>query len=188
MVASFPGAAAQGEHQRNFVAAAGPGSAALVDRGDAVLLAWDAQRSYTPVNRFKPPRLQRNALLRLAVPPKASSRQVTISDASLRRLISPWPTKRQSNAAVQTFSLTRIYGSMIALNSLNLTVNKGDLFGFIGSNGAGKTTTLRILATFLAPSGGAGRGARHDVVQEPMRSPCDRVHARFLSASTKTWK
>lgn len=68
--------------------------------------------------------------------------------------------------AVQTFSLTRIYGSMIALNALNLTVNKGDLFGFIGSNGAGKTTTLRILATFLAPSGGRAEVLGHDVVKD----------------------
>jgi ABC-2 type transport system ATP-binding protein len=68
--------------------------------------------------------------------------------------------------AVQTFSLTRIYGSMIALNALNLTVNRGDLFGFIGSNGAGKTTTLRILATFLAPSGGRAEVLGHDVVRD----------------------
>lgn len=68
--------------------------------------------------------------------------------------------------AVQTHSLTRLYGSMIALNALNLTVNKGDLFGFIGSNGAGKTTTLRILATFLAPSGGRAEVLGHDVVRD----------------------
>src|SRR3989475_11793549 len=68
--------------------------------------------------------------------------------------------------AVQTFALTRLYGSMIALNALNLTVNRGDLFGFIGSNGAGKTTTLRILATFLAPSGGSAQVLGHDVVRD----------------------
>src|SRR2546427_3598122 len=68
--------------------------------------------------------------------------------------------------AVQTFALTRLYGSMIALNALNLTVNRGDLFGFIGSNGAGKTTTLRILATFLAPSGGTAQVLGHDVVRD----------------------
>jgi ABC-2 type transport system ATP-binding protein len=68
--------------------------------------------------------------------------------------------------AVQTFALTRLYGSMIALNALNLTVNRGDLFGFIGSNGAGKTTTLRILATFLAPSGGRAEVLGHDVVRD----------------------
>jgi len=55
---------------------------------------------------------------------------------------------------------------MIALNALNLTVNRGDLFGFIGSNGAGKTTTLRILATFLAPSSGTAQVLGHDVVRD----------------------
>ena len=68
--------------------------------------------------------------------------------------------------AVQTTDLTRLYGSMVALNSLNLTVNRGDLFGFIGSNGAGKTTTLRILATFLAPSSGKAEVLGHDVVKD----------------------
>src|SRR3954469_21004666 len=68
--------------------------------------------------------------------------------------------------AVQTYGLTRMYGSMAALSDLNLTVNKGDLFGFIGSNGAGKTTTLRILATFLAPSAGTAVILGHDVVKQ----------------------
>src|SRR4051794_30207799 len=68
--------------------------------------------------------------------------------------------------AVQTTDLTRLYGSMVALSNLNLTVNRGDLFGFIGSNGAGKTTTLRILATFLAPSSGKAEVLGHDVVKD----------------------
>ena len=54
---------------------------------------------------------------------------------------------------------------MVALSDLNLTVNQGDLFGFIGSNGAGKTTTLRILATFLAPSAGTAKVLGRDVVR-----------------------
>ena len=68
--------------------------------------------------------------------------------------------------AVQTNGLTRMYGSLAALSGLDLTVNKGDLFGFIGSNGAGKTTTLRILATFLAPSSGSATILGRDVVKE----------------------
>ena len=68
--------------------------------------------------------------------------------------------------AVQTQNLPRLYGDMVALNNLSLTVNKGDLFGFIGSNGAGKTTTLRILATFLAPSAGTAVVMGHDVVKD----------------------
>ncbi len=68
--------------------------------------------------------------------------------------------------AVQTYGLTRMYGSMCALHNLDLTVNQGDLFGFIGSNGAGKTTTLRILATFLVPSAGRAHVLGHDVVRD----------------------
>ena len=68
--------------------------------------------------------------------------------------------------AVHTIGLTRSYGAMTALSSLDLTVNRGDLFGFIGSNGAGKTTTLRILATFLAPSSGHAKVMGHDVVTD----------------------
>ena len=71
-----------------------------------------------------------------------------------------------TNAAVETFGLTRHYGNLTALNSLDLTINKGDLFGFIGSNGAGKTTTLRILSTFLSPSNGTARVMGHNVVKE----------------------
>jgi ABC-2 type transport system ATP-binding protein len=68
--------------------------------------------------------------------------------------------------AIQTAGLSRAFGTTYALKGLDLTVERGDLFGFIGSNGAGKTTTLRILATFLAPSGGTARVLGHDVVQE----------------------
>src|SRR5258706_2355299 len=68
--------------------------------------------------------------------------------------------------AVQTYGLTRMYGNIAALSGMDLTVNKGDLFGFIGSNGAGKTTTLRILATFLAPSAGTAQVLGHDVVRD----------------------
>src|SRR5580698_6161548 len=68
--------------------------------------------------------------------------------------------------AVETIHLTRLYGSITALTDLNLVINRGDLFGFIGSNGAGKTTTLRILATFLAPSSGSAKVLGHDVVSE----------------------
>ena len=68
--------------------------------------------------------------------------------------------------AVHTAGLTRMFGSLAALYDLDLTVNRGDLFGFIGSNGAGKTTTLRILSTFLAPTAGTAHIMGHDVVKD----------------------
>lgn len=69
--------------------------------------------------------------------------------------------------AVETKGLTRTYHSLTALNNLDLVVNRGDLFGFIGSNGAGKTTTLRILATFLSPSYGEANVLGYNVHQDP---------------------
>ena len=78
----------------------------------------------------------------------------------------PQSAQAPSIPAVQTHQLTRRYGEMVALDQLNLTIQKGDLFGFIGSNGAGKTTTLRILSTFLAPSSGTANVLGHHVVQE----------------------
>lgn len=69
--------------------------------------------------------------------------------------------------AVQTRGLSRTFGKMTALSGLDLVVNRGDLFGFIGSNGAGKTTTLRILATFLQPSTGTAEVLGHDVLGDP---------------------
>ncbi len=74
--------------------------------------------------------------------------------------------KKGTELAVETSKLTRRYGSMTALSALDLEVNRGDLFGFIGSNGAGKTTTLRILATFLTPSSGQAKVLGHDVVRD----------------------
>lgn len=55
---------------------------------------------------------------------------------------------------IETINLTKRYGDLVALDSLNLTVEEGDCFGFIGPNGAGKTTTIKILATLLKPSSG----------------------------------
>ena len=78
----------------------------------------------------------------------------------------PNPMDAPPIPAVAILGLTRLYGNITALNNLDLTVNQGDLFGFIGSNGAGKTTTLRILATFLAPSAGTAKILGWDVVRE----------------------
>ena len=84
--------------------------------------------------------------------------------------------------------MNRSYGSMIALNALDLTVNQGDLFGFIGSNGAGKTTSLRILATFLAPSAGQALVLGHDSCATPTPFATSSVTCRTSLVCTRTWK
>jgi ABC-2 type transport system ATP-binding protein len=65
---------------------------------------------------------------------------------------------------VETKDLTRSYGSTVALNSLNLQIPQGAVYGFIGPNGAGKTTTMRILTTLLLPTSGEAWVAGHSVV------------------------
>ncbi len=66
-------------------------------------------------------------------------------------------------ALVEIRGLVKRYGELTALKGLDLTVEKGAVFGFVGPNGAGKTTTMRILATLLAPTAGEARIAGHSV-------------------------
>jgi len=55
---------------------------------------------------------------------------------------------------IETEGLTRIFGSVCAVDNLNLRVEQGRFFGFLGPNGAGKSTTLKMLTGMLAPSRG----------------------------------
>lgn len=55
---------------------------------------------------------------------------------------------------IETRNLTKRYGDLIAVNQINLKLEEGDVFGFIGPNGSGKTTTMRMLATLLNPDYG----------------------------------
>jgi ABC-type multidrug transport system ATPase subunit len=57
-------------------------------------------------------------------------------------------------AAVEAYNITHRYGRVTALDDLSFTIDKGELFGFIGPDGAGKTTLFRIAATLIIPSGG----------------------------------
>lgn len=67
---------------------------------------------------------------------------------------------------VQIDGLTKCYGDFKALDSLNLNIERGELFGFVGPNGAGKTTTMRIISGLLRADSGtvlvAGVDARRD--------------------------
>ena len=68
---------------------------------------------------------------------------------------------------IETIDLTKKYGDFFALESLDLKLEKGDLFGFIGPNVAGKTTTIRILSTLLAPTWGEAYVCGHSIYTHP---------------------
>ena len=68
---------------------------------------------------------------------------------------------------IETIDLTKKYGDFFALESLDLKLEQGDLFGFIGPNGAGKTTTIRILSTLLSPTWGEAYVCGYSIYTHP---------------------
>ncbi len=64
--------------------------------------------------------------------------------------------------------LTKKYGSFTAVDSIDLHVPAGELFGFVGPNGAGKTTTLRMIAGILKPTAGTVEIAGIDIAKDPI--------------------
>jgi ABC-2 type transport system ATP-binding protein len=68
---------------------------------------------------------------------------------------------------IKTSNLTKKYGDMFAIESIELDLQEGDLFGFIGPNGAGKTTTMRIIATLLEPSWGEAYVCGNSIYTKP---------------------
>ncbi|MGQ9611453.1 ABC transporter ATP-binding protein [Chloroflexus sp.] len=69
--------------------------------------------------------------------------------------------------AIETIELTKRYGKRLAVDRLNLTVGKGEVFGFLGPNGAGKTTTIAMLLGLVRPTKGQAIVLGHDVQREP---------------------
>ncbi|HJR46408.1 MAG TPA: ABC transporter ATP-binding protein [Actinomycetota bacterium] len=70
-------------------------------------------------------------------------------------------------AAVETIALRKTYGSLVAIDHLDLRVPTGTIYGLIGPNGAGKTTTFSVLSTLLTPTSGAASIMGHDPVEAP---------------------
>ncbi|HWB42680.1 MAG TPA: ABC transporter ATP-binding protein [Gemmatimonadales bacterium] len=56
--------------------------------------------------------------------------------------------------AVETVALRKVFGSLVAVDSLDFTIERGMVFGLLGSNGCGKTTTIRMLCGLLTPTSG----------------------------------
>jgi len=78
-----------------------------------------------------------------------------------------------SDVAIRAKALTKRYGSVVALDHLDLEVNKGEILGYLGPNGAGKTTTIRSILGLIKPSSGTaeifGLDSQRDKVQAHKR-------------------
>ncbi len=87
-------------------------------------------------------------------------------------------------SAISTRGLTKSYGGVSAVDALDLTVARGELYGFLGPNGAGKTTTIRMALGLILPGGG-----EVELLGEPVRTdraPLERVGA--LVEEPAFWK
>src|SRR6202795_5093765 len=69
---------------------------------------------------------------------------------------------------IQVDRLTKSYGPVTAVRDVSFNVEKGQIVGFLGPNGAGKSTTMKILACFMAASGGSARVAGFDVFSQSL--------------------
>jgi ABC-2 type transport system ATP-binding protein len=87
----------------------------------------------------------------LAIPPPVEPQEATPSESGWYPHASP---DRACPPAISIRGLTKRYGPLTALNDLNLDIDPGEVFGFLGLNGAGKTTTIRLLLDLLRPTAG----------------------------------
>ena len=80
--------------------------------------------------------------------------------------------------AVVTTRLRKMFGSLVAVDDLNLTIARGEVFGLLGPNGSGKTTTIRMLCGLLSPSEGHASVVGYDVQRD---GEAVRAHIGYVS-------
>jgi len=72
------------------------------------------------------------------------------------------------NAIIELKGLTKFYGSLKAVDNLNLTIKKGEIFGLLGPNGAGKTTTILMMLGLTEPAAGTARVCGFNATSNPI--------------------
>lgn len=71
------------------------------------------------------------------------------------------------NAAIETQALRKTFGALVAVEGLDLSVRRGEVFGMLGPNGSGKTTTIRMLCGLMPPTSGRVQVVGLDAVADP---------------------
>jgi len=71
-----------------------------------------------------------------------------------------------STIAVKVRGLTKRFSDFVAVDSIDLTIRKGEIFGFLGPNGAGKSTTIKMLCGLLLPTAGEGSVGSFDIMKQ----------------------
>jgi len=91
--------------------------------------------------------------------------------------------------AIEAFALSRMYGDFAAVDGIDLSVARGELFALLGPNGAGKTTTIKMLCCLLRPTSGTATIMGHDIRNDPLAvksvialSPQETAIAEHLTA------
>ena len=70
------------------------------------------------------------------------------------------------SSIIQVSDLSKSFDHKTVVNHIALTVNRGDIFGFLGPNGSGKTTTIRMLCGLLTPDSGSGQCLGFDIIKD----------------------
>lgn len=71
---------------------------------------------------------------------------------------------------IELVNLSKKFGSFTAVNEVNLTIEPGTIFAFLGTNGAGKTTTIRMLTGVLQPTSGTAKVDGFDIQKDPIKA------------------
>ena len=73
-------------------------------------------------------------------------------------------------SGIQIENLVKTYGDNIAVNGLNLNLEKGKVYGFLGPNGAGKSTTMNIITGYIGATSGTVKIDGYDIFKEPEKA------------------
>ena len=72
----------------------------------------------------------------------------------------------ETGSVIRTINLSKSFGNFVAVDRINFSVSKGEIFGFLGANGAGKTTAMRMLCGLSKPTSGQGFVAGYDIARQ----------------------